>query len=158
MQSMFKKMDNLYTDLSEYYVFDKQKYTLEEFFTDLKTFKDSFLVSLKVIVSFVLVILVMVEQEAKKDNEKEREMEEKNKKAKLAREKAERERQEREARKKAIIDMNPTETQEGVMDRYDSLLLFRVLSLLTPFLAYWRRCKREARLITAKRENELQDL
>lgn len=41
---MLKKMESLYTDLSEYYVFDKQKYTLEEFFTDLKTFKDSFLV------------------------------------------------------------------------------------------------------------------
>lgn len=45
MQNMLKKMESLYTDLSEYYVFDKQKYTLEEFFTDLKTFKDSFLVS-----------------------------------------------------------------------------------------------------------------
>lgn len=45
LQNMLKKMETLYTDLSEYYVFDKQKYTLEEFFTDLKTFKDSFLVS-----------------------------------------------------------------------------------------------------------------
>lgn len=45
MQNMLKKMETLYNDLSEYYVFDKQKYTLEEFFTDLKTFKDSFLVS-----------------------------------------------------------------------------------------------------------------
>lgn len=45
MQNMLKKMETLYTDLSEYYVFDKQKYTLEEFFTDLKTFKDSFLVN-----------------------------------------------------------------------------------------------------------------
>lgn len=41
---MFKKMDTLYKDLSEYYVFDRQKYTLEEFFGDLKTFKDSFIV------------------------------------------------------------------------------------------------------------------
>lgn len=46
MQNMLKKMESLYTDLSEYYVFDKQKYTLEEFFTDLKTFKDSFLVKI----------------------------------------------------------------------------------------------------------------
>lgn len=38
-------METLYTDLSDYYVFDKQKYLLEEFFTDLKTFKDSFRVS-----------------------------------------------------------------------------------------------------------------
>lgn len=45
MQNMFKKMDNLYTDLSDYFSFDKQKYTLEEFFGDLKTFKDNFIVS-----------------------------------------------------------------------------------------------------------------
>ncbi|XP_044261332.1 protein diaphanous isoform X1 [Tribolium madens] len=97
LQNMFKKMDSLYTDLSEYYVFDKQKYTLEEFFTDLKTFKDSFI-------------------EAKKDNDKERELLEKKEKARLAKEKAERERMEREASKRALIDMNPKETQEGVMD------------------------------------------
>ncbi|XP_018329945.1 protein diaphanous isoform X2 [Agrilus planipennis] len=97
MQKMFKKMDELYNELAEYYAFDKQKYVLEEFFTDLKTFKDSFI-------------------EAKKDNEREREILEKNRKAKLAREKAEKEKQERAARKKALIDMNPSETQEGVMD------------------------------------------
>lgn len=51
MQNMFKKMDTLYSDLAEYYVFDKQKYVLEEFFTDLKTFKDSFIVSF-IIVKF----------------------------------------------------------------------------------------------------------
>lgn len=45
MQKMFKKMETLYEDLAEYFVFDKQKYTLEEFFTDLKTFKDNFIVS-----------------------------------------------------------------------------------------------------------------
>lgn len=43
-------------------------------------------------------------------------MEEKKEKARLAKEKADKERQEREARKRALIDMNPTETQEGVMD------------------------------------------
>ncbi|KAF5284211.1 hypothetical protein FQR65_LT00211 [Abscondita terminalis] len=97
MQNMFKKMENLYSDLADFYVFDKQKYMLEEFFTDLKTFKDSFIA-------------------AHKDNEKEREIEEKNRKAKLAREKADKEKQERAERKRAIIDMNPSETQEGVMD------------------------------------------
>jgi diaphanous 2 len=45
MDSMFKNMESLYTDLSEFYAFDKQKYSLEEFFTDVKTFKDAFLVS-----------------------------------------------------------------------------------------------------------------
>ena len=33
-------MERLYAELSEYYVFDKLKYTLEEFFGDIKTFKD----------------------------------------------------------------------------------------------------------------------
>lgn len=42
---MSKKMEVLYDNLAEYYVFDKSKYTLEEFFTDLKAFKDSFYVS-----------------------------------------------------------------------------------------------------------------
>ena len=35
-------MDSLYTDLAEYFIFDKQKYTLEEFFGDIKLFKDKF--------------------------------------------------------------------------------------------------------------------
>jgi len=43
---MFKQMQSLYTELAEYYAFDKQKYTMEEFFGDIKTFKDMFLVSL----------------------------------------------------------------------------------------------------------------
>lgn len=49
LQKMFKKMESHYNDLAEYYAFDKQKYTLEEFFTDLKSFKDSFLVSKNVL-------------------------------------------------------------------------------------------------------------
>lgn len=44
-------MEALYDDLAEYYVFDKSKYTLEEFFTDLKTFKDSFYVSIFLIIT-----------------------------------------------------------------------------------------------------------
>ena len=41
-QAMGTKMETLYADLAEYLVFDKQKYTLEEFFSDIKTFKDNF--------------------------------------------------------------------------------------------------------------------
>ena len=41
-QAMGTKMETLYADLAEYLVFDKQKYTLEEFFSDIKTFKDGF--------------------------------------------------------------------------------------------------------------------
>ncbi|XP_056641001.1 protein diaphanous isoform X2 [Diorhabda sublineata] len=95
MQKMLKKVENLYSDLAEYYAFDKQKYTLEEFFTDLKTFKDSFL-------------------QAKADNQREREIEEKKEKARLAKLKQEQEKEERNKRR--LIDMNPSETQEGVMD------------------------------------------
>ena len=43
---MFKNMETLYQGLAEYYAFDKNKYTCEEFFGDLKTFKDSFLVGI----------------------------------------------------------------------------------------------------------------
>lgn len=43
---MYKKMEGLYDNLADYYVFDKSKYTLEEFFTDLKAFKDCFYVSI----------------------------------------------------------------------------------------------------------------
>lgn len=93
-------MDALYTDLSEYYAFDKQKYVLEEFFTDIKTFKDAF-------------------QQGYKDNIKIREAEEKSRRAKLARENAEKERSERVKHKKQLIDMNAA--QEGVMDRYEFL-------------------------------------
>lgn len=45
LQNMCKKMEALYDDLAEYYVFDKSKYTLEEFFSDIKIFKDNFYVS-----------------------------------------------------------------------------------------------------------------
>ncbi|XP_028145731.1 protein diaphanous isoform X2 [Diabrotica virgifera virgifera] len=95
MQKMLKKVENLYSDLAEYYVFDKQKYALEEFFVDLKTFKNSFL-------------------QAKADNQKEKEIEEKKEKARLAKLKQEKEKEERNKRR--LIDMNPSETQEGVMD------------------------------------------
>lgn len=42
LQAMAQKMDELYLHLSEYFVFDKQKYTLEEFMGDIKQFKDQF--------------------------------------------------------------------------------------------------------------------
>jgi diaphanous 2 len=45
LQEMAKKMEGLYEALSEYLVFDKQKYTLDEFFNDIKTFRDQFKVS-----------------------------------------------------------------------------------------------------------------
>ena len=35
-------MEKFYAELAEYFVFDKQRYSLEEFFSDIKTFKDQF--------------------------------------------------------------------------------------------------------------------
>ena len=60
LQAMATKMETLYADLAEYLVFDKQKYTLEEFFTDIKTFKDAFKhVSVSVFLFFSSVIYLM---------------------------------------------------------------------------------------------------
>ena len=42
LQAMAQKMEKLYTSLSDYFVFDRQKYVLEEFMNDIKTFKDQF--------------------------------------------------------------------------------------------------------------------
>ena len=54
LTAMASKMDELYTTLAEYFVFDKQKYTLEEFMSDVKAFKDQFIVSLKNITIIIL--------------------------------------------------------------------------------------------------------
>ncbi|KAL1117746.1 hypothetical protein AAG570_004061 [Ranatra chinensis] len=96
LKNMFKKMETLYEGLGVYYAFDVKKYAVEEFFTDLKVFKDSF-------------------YQAYKENILEREAEAKAVRAKEAREKAEAERAERAARRRALVDMTGA-TQEGVMD------------------------------------------
>jgi diaphanous 2 len=46
LHGMQKKMALLYKDMGKFYAFDIKKYTMEEFFQDLKTFKDSFSVSI----------------------------------------------------------------------------------------------------------------
>lgn len=43
---MHEKMQSLYKDLAKYYVFDVKKYTLDEFFGDVKAFKEKFYVCL----------------------------------------------------------------------------------------------------------------
>lgn len=53
---------------------------------------------------------------------KEREIEEKREKARLAKIKQEKEKEERNKRR--LIDMNPSETQEGVMDRFVSKIIY----------------------------------
>lgn len=97
LENMYKKMEKLYEELSGFYAFDPKKYSLDEFFTDIKTFKDSF-------------------QEAYRDNVKIREAEEKQRRAKEAKEKAEKEKRERLAKKKELVDISSGEDKEGVMD------------------------------------------
>ncbi|XP_042905089.1 protein diaphanous isoform X1 [Parasteatoda tepidariorum] len=96
LENMFKQMEKLYNDLSEYFAFDSKKYQSDEFFNDIKTFKDMF-------------------QEAYKDIVHAREVEEKMRRAKEAKEKAAKEKQERMAKKKQLVDITG-EDQEGVMD------------------------------------------
>ncbi|XP_068622351.1 protein diaphanous isoform X3 [Battus philenor] len=95
LHSMFRKMEALYGELAEYYVFDPHKYTLEEFFSDIKTFKDSFTA-------------------AHQENVVARETEERARRAREARAAAERERRDRQHRYKQFVDME--RAQDGVMD------------------------------------------
>ncbi|XP_040571681.1 protein diaphanous isoform X5 [Lepeophtheirus salmonis] len=97
LQAMSNKMGTLYNDLSDYFVFDKMKYTMEEFMGDIKTFKDQF-------------------KDAFDSITQERLAVEKLARAREAREKQDRERAQRAAKKRAIIDFNAPDDQEGVMD------------------------------------------
>uniref|UniRef100_A0A182PKU2 Diaphanous n=1 Tax=Anopheles epiroticus TaxID=199890 RepID=A0A182PKU2_9DIPT len=94
---MLAQMESLFTSLSEYYCFDPAKYTMEEFFTDIKTFKDAFV-------------------QAHADNLRLREEEEKKRRAQEAKERAQREMLERQQRKVDLISIDSAQTQEGVMD------------------------------------------
>ncbi|XP_036140076.1 protein diaphanous isoform X2 [Monomorium pharaonis] len=126
LQNMFKNMDALYTDISEFFSFDKQKYTIEEFFGDIKTFKDDFLQSQREIIKL-------------------KEGEEKQRRAREAREKAEAEKAARAARKRALVDMNAHETQEGVMDS-----LMEALQTGAAFSRPDQRRKRQTRVAGGK--------
>lgn len=97
LAGMFAKMKKLYEGLAEYFVFEAKKYTLDEFFGDVKAFKEQFLT-------------------AHAENLRARELEEKRQRDKEAKEKAEREKQERLAKKKQLVDISSAQDQEGVMD------------------------------------------
>ena len=42
LDGMYKKMTSLFQATAKYFAFDPKKYTMEEYFTDVKTFIDSF--------------------------------------------------------------------------------------------------------------------
>ena len=45
LQTMYSQLEALYTDVAKFYAFDVKKYSMEEFFQDIKAFKDGFTVS-----------------------------------------------------------------------------------------------------------------
>ncbi|XP_015133642.3 protein diaphanous homolog 2 isoform X1 [Gallus gallus] len=97
LSCMHNNMMKLYENLGEYFTFDAQSISIEEFFGDLNNFRILFL-------------------EALKENNKRREMEEKMRRAKQAREKAEQDRLERQKKKQRLLDMNKEGDETGVMD------------------------------------------
>lgn len=128
---MQTQMENLFKDLAEYYAFDQNKYTLEEFFTDIKTFKDAFV-------------------QAHRDNVKIRETEEKANRARESREQQQKDLQERNQRKLALVDIDAAQTQEGVMDS-----LLEALQTGSAFGNRDQRRKRGARPTGADRRAQL---
>ncbi|XP_039444037.1 protein diaphanous [Culex pipiens pallens] len=94
---MLAQMETLFQKISDYYCFDPAKYTMEEFFTDIRTFKDAFV-------------------QAHAENMKIRDEEDKKRRTVEAKERAQREMQERQQRKLALVDIDAVQTQEGVMD------------------------------------------
>ena len=94
---MFKNLESLYSELEKFYVFDKQKYNLEEFMSDIKTFIKQF-------------------KDAYTQMMKEREASEKLIRAREAREKQDKEKAERAEKRQALVDFNAPDNQEGVMD------------------------------------------
>lgn len=94
---MKNKMETYYKEVGEYFAFDTNKYPMEEFFSDIKTFKELF-------------------TQAYRDNVKAREDEEKERRKREARELAQRQSQDRQQRKLALVDIDAVQTQEGVMD------------------------------------------
>ncbi|XP_007428625.1 protein diaphanous homolog 1 [Python bivittatus] len=97
LRMMHANMESLYKELGQYFLFDTNKISIEEFFTNLRNFKNMFV-------------------QAVKENQKRREMEEKMRRAKLAKEKAEKERQEKQKKREQLIDMNAEGDETGVMD------------------------------------------
>lgn len=131
LSNMFKNMMTLYGDLAEFFTFDKNIYSLEEFFTDIKTFKDAF-------------------YQAWQENIKLREAEEKSIRVREAREKAESEKKNKAARKKALIDMTTDQTQQGVMDS-----LLEALQSGQAFTREQRRKRNTDRPMGAERRAQL---
>lgn len=56
IQSILQEMQTSYSNLGMYFAIDKQKYNIEEFMSDIKTFKDQF----KVIASYIFSLFQLI--------------------------------------------------------------------------------------------------
>lgn len=128
---MKNKMESYYKEVGEYFAFDTNKYPMEEFFSDIKTFKELFL-------------------QAYRENVRQREEEEKARRIRDAREQAQRHLQDRQQRKVALVDMDAAQTQEGVMDS-----LLDALQSGSAFGSREQRRKRGQRPAGAERRAQL---
>ena len=118
---MRQKLDTIFSELAIFYVFDKQKYSVEEFLGDIKTFKDQF-------------------RAAHVNIREEREVRERAVRARAAREKSLRAKEERSSKKAALVESVLEDAESGVMDT-----LLEALKTGTAFSRDGRR-KRNARL------------
>lgn len=93
------QMEKLFKELAEYFAFDTNKYSVEEFFSDIKTFKDNFI-------------------QAHQDNLKIREIEEKARRTQQAKDEHQKQQQNKQTNKKNDfgINMDSGLAQEGIMD------------------------------------------
>ncbi|CAG0897698.1 unnamed protein product, partial [Cyprideis torosa] len=95
VEALSSRVESAYSDLSEFFVFEKTKYSMEEFFKDISAFKQDFTKSHKEILAH-------------------RETQEKIRQAEARR--AERERLKQESQREALIDINADDDQVGCMD------------------------------------------
>uniref|UniRef100_H2Z891 Diaphanous related formin 1 n=1 Tax=Ciona savignyi TaxID=51511 RepID=H2Z891_CIOSA len=98
LEDMYENMKSLYESIAEFFSFNIAKKSMEDFFSEVNTFKEDYL-------------------KAVTENQRRKELEEKQKRAKLAKEKAEKEKEERKKRRQpAGVDLDAEGDQEGVMD------------------------------------------
>ncbi|XP_058132581.1 protein diaphanous homolog 3 [Dasypus novemcinctus] len=97
ISTLHENMEKLCQSIMGYYAIDAKKVSVEDFFTDLNNFRNTFM-------------------QAIKENAKKREAEEKEKRAKIAKELAEKERLERQKKKRRLLEMKTECDETGVMD------------------------------------------
>ncbi|KAM4859649.1 protein diaphanous homolog 3 isoform 1-T1 [Thomomys bottae] len=97
LSKSLENMEQSYQSMMGYYAIDVKKVAVEDFLSDLNTFRTTFM-------------------QAIKENIKKREAVEKEKRARIAKELAEKERLEREQKKKRLLEMKTEGDETGVMD------------------------------------------